>query len=91
MTLRIGFLVSHPIQYYTPIFRELAKRCELTVLFAHRQTPEQQAGAGFGVAFEWDIDLLSGYRSRFLTNVARNPSTDRFFGCDTPDVTAEIT
>ena len=78
MTLRIGFLVSHPIQYYAPIFRELAKRCDLTVFFAHRQTAEQQASAGFGVAFEWDVDLLSGYHSRFLTNVARQPSTDRF-------------
>lgn len=90
MAKRIGFLVSHPIQYYAPIFRELAKRCDLTVFFAHRQTPEQQARAGFGVAFDWDVDLLSGYDSRFLTNVARQPSTDRFAGCDTPDITDEI-
>jgi|FEC22Drversion2_1045045.scaffolds.fasta_scaffold00557_10 glycosyltransferase involved in cell wall biosynthesis len=87
---RIGFLVSHPIQYYTPIFRALAKQCDLTVFFAHRQTAEQQARAGFGVAFEWDIDLLSGYESRFLVNVARHPSTDRFAGCDTPGIADEI-
>jgi glycosyltransferase involved in cell wall biosynthesis len=90
MARRIGFLISHPIQYYAPIFRELAKRCDLTVFFAHRQTAEQQARAGFGVAFDWDIDLLSGYDSRFLTNVARQPSTDRFAGCDTPGVAEEI-
>lgn len=88
--MRIGFLVSHPIQYYTPIFRELAKLCDLTVYFAHRQTREGQANAGFGVAFEWDVDLLAGYRSRFLTNVARQPSTDRFGGCDTPGIAQEI-
>ncbi|MBL6616324.1 MAG: glycosyltransferase family 4 protein [Reyranella sp.] len=87
---RIGFLVSHPIQYYTPIFHALAKQCDLTVFFAHRQTPEQQARAGFGVPFEWDIDLLSGYDSRFLVNVARQPSTDRFGGCDTPGIGDEI-
>ncbi|SEN79871.1 Glycosyltransferase involved in cell wall bisynthesis [Rhodospirillales bacterium URHD0017] len=90
MAKRIGFLISHPIQYYAPIFRELAKRCDLTVFFAHRQTAEQQARAGFGVAFDWDIDLLSGYDSRFLTNVARQPSTDRFAGCDTPGIAEEI-
>ena len=90
MSLRIGFLVSHPIQYYTPIFRELAKRCDLTVYFAHRQTAEGQAAAGFGTAFEWDIDLLSGYSSRFLTNVAKHKSTDHFRGCDTPEIANEI-
>lgn len=90
MTTRIGFLVSHPIQYYAPLFRELARRCDLTVLFSHRQTAEQQARAGFGVAFEWNVDLLSGYESRFLTNVAREPSTDRYRGCDTPGVADEI-
>jgi len=90
MTLRIGFLVSHPIQYYAPIFRELAKRCDLTVFFAHRQTAAGQARAGYGVAFEWDVDLLSGYQSRFLTNVARQPSTDAFAGCDTPGIAEEI-
>ena len=90
MTLRIGFLVSHPIQYFTPIFRELAKQCDLTVFYAHRQTAEQQARSGFGVAFDWDVDLLAGYHSRFLHNVARVPSTDRFFGCDTPEIATEI-
>ncbi len=90
MPKRVGFLVSHPIQYYAPIFRELAKRCDLTVYFAHRQTAEQQARAGFGVSFEWNIDLLSGYDSRFLENVASRPSTDRYGGCDTPGVADEI-
>ena len=90
MALRIGFLLSHPIQYFAPIFRALAKECDLTVFYAHRQTAEQQARAGFGVAFEWDVDLLSGYHSRFLTNVARAPSTDRFFGCNTPEIATEI-
>jgi glycosyltransferase involved in cell wall biosynthesis len=90
MTMRVGFLVSHPIQYYAPIFRELAKRCDLSVFFAHRQTPAAQARAGFGVAFDWDVDLLSGYPSRFLPNVARSPSTDRFLGCNTPEIAREV-
>lgn len=88
--MRIGFLVSHPIQYLTPLFRELDKRCELTVYFAHRQTPQQQASAGFGVAFEWDVDLMSGYRSEFLPNLSRHPSSDSFWGCNTPAVSRKI-
>ena len=87
---RIGFLLSHPIQYYAPLFRALATRCDLQVFFAHRQSAAGQAAAGFGVSFQWDIDLLSGYESKFLRNVARHPSTDRFDGCDTPDIRHEV-
>lgn len=86
MRRRIGFLVSHPIQYYTPFFRELARRCDLTVYFAHRQDAAGQGRAGYGVAFDWDVDLLSGYESRSLTNVARAPSTQSFAGCNTPEI-----
>jgi glycosyltransferase involved in cell wall biosynthesis len=90
MRRRIGFLISHPIQYYAPIFRELAKRCDLHVFFAHRQDAAQQAKAGYGVAFDWDVDLLSGYESQFLENVAREPSTQTFAGCNTPEIAQRI-
>lgn len=88
--LRLGILASHPIQYQAPLFRELAKRCELVVYYAQRQTPQAQAAAGFGVGFEWDVDLLSGYEHRFLRNAASKPNTGAFFGCDTPDIAGEI-
>jgi glycosyltransferase involved in cell wall biosynthesis len=84
--MRLGILATHPIQNHAPIFRELARQCDLTVYFAHRQTPEGQAQAGFGVPFEWDVDLLSGYDSAFLENRSRHPATSRFFGCDTPEI-----
>lgn len=90
MRRRIGYLASHPIQYYAPLFRELARRCDLTVFFAHRQDAAGQGKAGFGVAFDWDVDLLSGYESRFLTNVARAPSTQSFAGCNTPEIADRI-
>ncbi|WP_428681611.1 glycosyltransferase family 4 protein [Reyranella sp.] len=90
MKRRIGFLVSHPIQYYAPIFRELARRCDLTVFFAHRQDASAQARAGYGVAFDWDVDLVSGYESHFLKNMARTPSTQTFAGCNTPEIADRI-
>lgn len=90
MKRRIGFLVSHPIQYYAPIFRELARCCDLTVFFAHRPDAEAQGRAGYGVAFDWDVDLLSGYESEFLQNVARSPSTQGFYGCNTPEIGERI-
>jgi glycosyltransferase involved in cell wall biosynthesis len=88
--MRLGVLATHPIQNHAPIFRELARHCDLAVYFAHRQTPEGQAQAGFGVPFEWDVDLLSGYESSFLDNRSRRPATNRFFGCDTPGIDEAI-
>jgi len=84
--MRLGILASHPIQYQAPWFRGLAHLADVTVFFAHRQTAQQQADAGFGVPFEWDVDLLSGYTHHFLKNVSRSPSVNDFRGCDTPEI-----
>ncbi len=86
--MKLGLLTTHPIQYQAPWFRALAKRLDLEVFFAHRPDAAQQ-GEGFGKLFQWDVDLLSGYQHRFLQNVAKNPSPNQFFGCDTPEI-AEI-
>jgi glycosyltransferase involved in cell wall biosynthesis len=83
---RLAVLTSHPIQYYGPLFRELAKQSDVHVFFAHRATSQDQARAGFGTAFDWDVDITSGYQHSFLQNVARRPGTDHFFGCDTPEI-----
>jgi len=68
------------------MFRELAKRVDLHVFYAHSATPEQQAAAGFGRAFEWDIPLTEGYSFSFLSNISKRPGTDWFGGCDTPEI-----
>src|SRR5262249_17425222 len=86
LLMRLAIVASHPIQYHAPLFRELAKRLDLMVFFSHRATPTDQAKAGFGVPFDWDVDLLSGYAHTFLRNIAKRPGLDRFGGCDTPEI-----
>jgi glycosyltransferase involved in cell wall biosynthesis len=88
--VRLAIVDSHPIQYHVPWFRELAQRCELVVFYAHAQTAEGQARAGYGVKFDWDVDLSSGYRGQLLRNVARDPGVHRFGGCDTPELYARL-
>jgi glycosyltransferase involved in cell wall biosynthesis len=83
---RLAVVVSHPIQYYAPLFRELAGRVSLEVYFAQQVTAAQQGAAGFGGAFDWDVDLFSGYDSEFLDNVSRRPGPSRFEGADTPGI-----
>lgn len=86
LPLRLAIVTTHPIQYQVPWFQELARRkeVELTVLYGFLPPPAQQ-GAGFGVAFEWDIPLLEGYRHRVMRNRAR-PAAKGLFRCDTPEV-----
>jgi glycosyltransferase involved in cell wall biosynthesis len=83
--MRLGILASHPVQYQAPWFRALAKEVDLEVFFAHRPDANQQ-GQGFGKSFDWDVDLLSGYRHQFLTNVSRHHGSHHFGGCDTPEI-----
>ncbi|MEF3364953.1 glycosyltransferase family 4 protein [Methylocystis sp. 9N] len=87
---RLAVLSSHPIQYHAVLFRELARRLDAHVFFAHRATPDEQARAGFGAAFEWDVDLTTGYNRSFLNNISPRPGTDRFSGCDTPEIGARL-
>lgn len=86
MKPRIGALLTHPIQYYSPWFRHIAQQADLTVYYAHQQDGQGQASAGFGHAFEWDIPLLDGYDFKWLKNISRRPGLSHFNGCDTPEI-----
>src|SRR4051794_7252892 len=68
---RLAVLAPHPIQYQVPLWRALAAdgRVEPHVLFMSRHGLEQRLDPNFGASFAWDVDLLSGYRSRFLPNL----------------------
>lgn len=87
MRQRLAIVTTHPVQYYAPLYRTLAATpgMEVEVFFAHRPTASEQ-GIGFGVPFEWDVDVTGGFPHRFLTNRARRPNVERFDGCDTPEI-----
>jgi glycosyltransferase involved in cell wall biosynthesis len=85
---RLAIVSTHPIQYHAPWFRGLAAHSDLDVhvYFCHQATPQEQARAGFGVEFDWDVDLLAGYPHSFLKNVANPAGHGRFSGFDTPEI-----
>ena len=90
MSYKLGVLLTHPVQYYSPWFSYLADRLELEVFYAHKQDSAGQSKAGFGVDFEWDIPLLEGYKYTWLKNISANPGPGSFFGCDTPEIFDKI-
>jgi glycosyltransferase involved in cell wall biosynthesis len=75
---RLAHLVSHPIQYFAPLYRELSRRPEIefTVYFYSDTTIGTFADPGFGRRIAWDVDLLSGYRSKFAPS-SRGLQLDR--------------
>ena len=88
--IKLAAFLTHPVQYYSPWFADLAKRLDLKVYYALNDTSSDQAQAGFGVEFNWDIDLLAGYESEYLNNVASMPRLAGFSGCDVPEVSSRL-
>lgn len=87
MGYKIGIFTTHPIQYKAPWYRALSAREDVDLTVFYCMIPDaQQQGDGFGVAFEWDIPLLDGYKYEVLENVAREPAVTSFRGCDTPGI-----
>src|ERR1019366_10716003 len=85
---QLGVITTHPIQYHASWFRAMAAHPDLQVhvYYCHQATPQEQARAGFGVEFEWDVPLLTGYEHSFLRNVANPPGHGRFAGFDSPEI-----
>ena len=85
---KLAVISTHPIQYHSLWFQAMASRPELDlrVYYCHQATPREQAGAGFGVEFDWDVPLLEGYPYNFLKNVADSPGEGKFGGFDTPEI-----
>jgi glycosyltransferase involved in cell wall biosynthesis len=66
--MRLAALLTHPIQYFAPLFRTLAAEAglELTVYYGSHRGAVPFVDPGFGKAYTWDIPLLDGYRYKFL-------------------------
>lgn len=72
MTHRLGIFVTHPIQYFAPLWKRLADSpdIDVTVHFFSDQSVAGRLDAGFGVNVAWDTPLLHGYHHRFLSRTA---------------------
>jgi len=84
--LKLAIVTTHPIQYYTPLFQQLAGEPELTLRVFYTWSQAQQGvfDRGFGRAVQWDIPLLAGYDFTFVPNVARQPGCHHFMGIQNP-------
>ena len=66
---RLAALVTHPIQYFKPIFQGLAAdpEVELLVVYGCDHGLEASADPDFGVTFAWDSNPIEGFPSSFAS------------------------
>ena len=91
MPIRVAIIVSHPIQYFAPWFRELAliPHIALKVFFCCDWGVTEYVDPGFNRSVTWDIPLLEGYAHEFLS-IRRRPEHLGFWQTDNPSVSASL-
>ena len=74
---RLAVVISHPIQYYAPWFRELTQESGLylKVFYLWDFGVSHQRDRGFGQQIQWDVPLLEGYDHTFVANAALDPGS----------------
>jgi glycosyltransferase involved in cell wall biosynthesis len=83
---RICFVVSHPIQYFVPLYRRLSARgdVDIKVFFTWHAGGQPVEDRGFGQKIEWDVPLTDGYDFELVPNVSSRPGPYHFFGLRNP-------
>lgn len=92
MPVRLGIVLSHPTQYYSPWFRWVRANTaiEFRVFYLWEFGVAERRDPQFQTQFKWDVDLLSGYESEFVPNVSSDPGTHHFFGLRNPQITRRL-
>jgi len=89
---KLAIIITHPIQYYSPLFKLLAERqkIKLKVFYTWEQSQEKVYDEKFGKEIKWDIPLLDGYNHTFVKNISKNPNSGSFNGVINPTLNSEI-
>jgi glycosyltransferase involved in cell wall biosynthesis len=91
--VKVKFIISHPVQYFSPLFRELAQQenIDFEVWYCSDEGIRNTKDIGFDTDVKWDIPLLEGYKYRFFENKARRASIHfGFVGLWNPDILREL-
>jgi len=86
--LRLALVVSHPIQYYVPLYQRLARREDLLIRVFYTWHAAERAvrDHGFERELAWDIPLTEGYDYELVPNLAGDPGTHHFLGLRNPEL-----
>jgi glycosyltransferase involved in cell wall biosynthesis len=84
---KIDYYISHPIQYFSPLLKEMAKHFDLHVYYFSDSSVKGNLDKGFGQNVKWDLPLLDGYDYEFIKNYSRrNSLQNKLFDVFNPGV-----
>ena len=77
----IAWIVSHPIQYYSPLYNKISESNEfdLTVYYLSDFSVKGYVDKEFNREIKWDIPLLDGHKYKFLKNNSFKKTHGSFF------------
>lgn len=89
---RLAILITHPIQYYAPVFRLLHERkiLEIRVFYTWGEDSMVKFDPGFGQTIAWDIPLLQGYPYEWVKNTSKDKGSHHFRGIVNPDLMTRV-
>ena len=72
MKEKLGVLITHPIQYFQPVFEELSKNSEINtkVFFGCKAGVKEYYDEEFKKRISWNSNPIRGFESEFITNAA---------------------
>ena len=90
--IRVAIIVSHPIQYYIPLYQKLAQRSDISikVFFTWHAGQAPVKDQGFGIEVSWDIPLTQGYEFELVSNLSADPGTHHFLGLRNPTLIQQV-
>jgi glycosyltransferase involved in cell wall biosynthesis len=84
---KIAYFLSHPIQYFSPLLKNISEKIDLTVYYLSDRSGRGNIDKGFGQEVKWDTPLLEGYKYSFVKNYSKRRSLDnKFFDVFNPGV-----
>lgn len=90
--VRVGFLNTHPIQYFAPLYAYLnaSEDLAVTAFYLSDYSVRGARDHAFDQVVKWDIDLLEGYTARFIKGAGQRDEPRGFFSIIAPGLSREL-
>ena len=90
--MRLAIVTTHPIQYYSPVFKLLHERnkIDIHVFYTWGEKSIEKHDPGFNRKIEWDVPVLEGFPYEWVKNESNDPGSHHFKGIINPGLIDQI-